>query len=79
MVLNYAVIIGMMKCVLYDNMEGSPIRREVQEIFVEKDNYILIEIVPYAINGVKEIGTKPAMVANCVTHSYCPDEIFRID
>ncbi len=49
------------------------------EMFIGEDNYILVEIPPYVINGFKGIGIKPAIVANCATHPHCPEEIFRID
>lgn len=79
MVLNYAVIDGMIKLVLYDDREGSPTRGEVQEIFTGEHNYGLVTIPPLVVNGFKGIGTKPAIVANCASIPHDPDEIKRID
>ncbi len=39
----------------------------------------LCYIPPYVTNGFKGIGIKPAIVTNCATQPYYPEEIFRID
>jgi len=77
MTLNYAVIDGMIKLVLYDDREGSPSRGNVQEIFTGEGSYALITIPPGVWNGFKGVGTKPAIVANCATEPHNPDEIVR--
>ena len=77
MTLNYAVIDGMIKLVLYDDREGSPSRGKVQEIFTGEGSYALITIPPGVWNGFKGIGIKPAIVANCATEPHSPDEIVR--
>ncbi len=79
MTLNYAVISGMIKLVLYDDREDSPTRGEIQEIFMGDDNYVLVTIPPRIWNGFKGIGVKPAIVANCATLPHDPDEIYRLD
>ena len=79
MTLNYAVIYGMIKLVLYDEREDSPTKGELQEIFMGEDNYVLVKIPPRVWNGFKGIGTKPAVVANCATIPHDPDEIYRLD
>ncbi len=79
MILNYAVISGMIKLVLYDDREGSPTRGELQEIFTGADNYALITIPPSIWNGFKGISTQPAIVANCATLPHDPEEILRMD
>lgn len=79
MTLNYAVISGMIKLVLYDPRENSPTKGEVQELFVGEDNYVLVKIPPGIWNGFKGSGTKPAIVANCATIPHRPDEIERLD
>ena len=77
--LNYAVISGMVKLVLYDNREDSPTKGEVMELFIGDDNYVLVHIPPRIINGFKGIGNKPSIVANCATIPHAPNEIIRID
>lgn len=79
MALNYAVVSGMIKLVLYDDREGSPSRGQLQEIFTGQDNYALITIPPNVWNGFKGIGTTPAIVANCATIPHDPGEIVRLD
>jgi dTDP-4-dehydrorhamnose 3,5-epimerase len=79
MALNYAVVSGMIKLVLYDDREGSPSRGQLQEIFTGQDNYALITIPPNVWNGFKGIGTIPAIVANCATIPHDPGEIVRLD
>jgi len=79
MTLNYAVVDGAIKIVLYDERESSPSKGEVQEIFTGEDNYILITIPPNIWNGFKGIGLKPAIVANCSTEPHDPSEIVRLD
>lgn len=79
MTLNYAVVFGMIKLVLFDAREGSPTRNELQEIFVGESNYVLVRIPPGVWNGFKGIGTAPAIVANCATHPHVTDEIVRMD
>lgn len=79
MTLNYAVPVGMVKLVLYDDREGSPTKGTLMEIFTGEEKYELITIPPGVVNGYKVIGTIPAMVANCPTLPHDPSEILRID
>jgi len=77
MTLNYAVVQGMIKLVLYDDREGSPTRGEVQQIYTGDQNYQLVKIPPFIWNGFKGVGTELAVVANCATLAHDPDEIER--
>jgi dTDP-4-dehydrorhamnose 3,5-epimerase len=79
MTLNYAVIMGKIKLVLYDERENSPTRGKLQEIFTGEDNYCLITIPPNVWNGFKGLGVEPALVANCSTDPHDPSEIVRLD
>ncbi|MFC1904255.1 dTDP-4-dehydrorhamnose 3,5-epimerase family protein [Chloroflexota bacterium] len=79
MTLNYAVISGMIKLVLYDPREDSQTKGEIQELFIGEDNYALVKIPAGVYNGFKGIGTKPAIVANCATIPHRPDEIERLE
>lgn len=79
MTLNYAVVSGMIKLVLYDPRKDSKTKGEIQEIFMGEDNYVLVKIPPGIWNGFKGVGTKPAIVANCATIPHRPDEIERLD
>ena len=77
MTLNYAVPIGMIKLVLYDEREDSPTKGNIMEIFTGEKNYMLIRIPPGIWNGFKGIGTSPSLVANCSTIPHDPTEIVR--
>ncbi|MCX8130836.1 MAG: dTDP-4-dehydrorhamnose 3,5-epimerase family protein [Clostridia bacterium] len=79
MTLNYAVVSGMIKFVLYDDRKDSPTRGELQEMFIGEDNYVLVTVPPFIYNGFKGIGVKPAIVANCATIPHDPNEIIRVD
>jgi dTDP-4-dehydrorhamnose 3,5-epimerase len=79
MTLNYAVVKGMIKLVLYDDRKKSKTKGEVMEIFIGEDNYCLVKIPPLVWNGFKGIGTKPAIVANCSTEPHDKEEIERKD
>lgn len=79
MTLNYAVVVGMIKLVLFDPRPGSTTHGQVQEIFMGEGNYIRVKIPPGIYNGFKGIGAVPAIVANCATIPHDPKEIFRLD
>jgi len=79
MELNYAVVCGNIKLVLYDDRTESPTFRELQVIFVGEDNYVLVKIPPHVVNGFKGIGNDRAIVANCSDIPHDPMEIERFD
>jgi dTDP-4-dehydrorhamnose 3,5-epimerase len=79
MTLNYAVVSGMIKLVLYDERDDSPTRSEVMELFVGDQNYVLVTVPPLVWNGFKGVGTAPAIVANCATVPHDPTEIERLE
>lgn len=79
MILNYAVPIGKVKLVLFDNREGSISKGKIQEIFLGPDNYNLVVIPPLVWNGFKGISNSASLVANCASITHDPDEIDRLD
>ncbi|MCK4304158.1 MAG: dTDP-4-dehydrorhamnose 3,5-epimerase family protein [Candidatus Eisenbacteria sp.] len=79
MTLNYAVVRGRIKLVLYDDRPDSPTRRELQEVFLGPENYSLVTIPPMVWNGFKGLGSETAIVANCATTAHDPEEISRMD
>jgi len=79
MTLNYAVVEGMIKLVLYDDREKSPTKGNLMELFVGNENYCLIKIPPNIWNGYKGMGENPAIVANCATLPHNPTEMERLD
>jgi len=79
MTLNYAVVTGTIKLVLYDDRKDSRTRGELMELFLGTENYSLVKVPPMVWNGFKCIGITPAIVANCATLPHHPDEIERLD
>jgi len=79
MTLNYAVPVGMIKLVLYDDRPDSPTRGTLQELHVGELDYTLVTIPPLVWNGFKGAGSEPALVANCATEPHDPEEIERLD
>lgn len=79
MTLNYAVVTGMIKLVLFDERDDSPTRGTVDEIFTGEQNYALITVPSGVWNGFKGIGVTPAIVANCASIPHDPGEIVRLD
>ena len=79
MVINYAVPIGQIKLVLWDDRAESRTRRELMELYIGADNYCLVQVPVGVWNGFKGVGTVPALVANCATIPHDPDEVERMD
>lgn len=79
MTLNYAVISGVLKVVLFDDRTDSPTFGKLQEIFLSPENYFLVTVPPLVWNGFKGVGSNMAIVANCSTLPHDPDEIIRKD
>ena len=79
MTLNYAVIVGRIKLVLYDERQASPTQGRVQEILTGDEAYMLITIPPGIWNGFQGLGATPSIVANCATEPHDSAEIERID
>lgn len=77
MTLNYAVILGEIKCVLFDDRPGSKTRGCIEEYFLSPENYCLLTVPPLVWNGWKGIGDSTSIVANCATIPHDPDEIVR--
>ena len=79
MEINYAVISGNIKLVLYDSRKNSPTYGETQEIYMGEDNYVLVKVPPLIVNGFKSLGNEKAIVANSASIPHDPEEIERFD
>lgn len=79
MELNYAVVSGNIKLVLWDGRKGSPTHGETQEICMGEDNYVLVKVPPGVVNGFVSLGNERAIVANCASIPHDPSEIERLD
>lgn len=79
MTLNYAVVEGNIKLVLYDQRTESRTHGQVQEIVFGQVNYQLVRVPPGVVNGFTAVGGQSAIVANCASIPHDPAEITRID
>ncbi|MDA9985676.1 dTDP-4-dehydrorhamnose 3,5-epimerase family protein [Alphaproteobacteria bacterium] len=77
MTLNYAVIHGQIKFVLYDDRPNSPTCGEIQELFISPENYMLVTVPPMIWNGFKCVGGTTSIVANCATLPHRSEELVR--
>ena len=78
MVLNYAVPVGKIHLVLYDDRERSRTHGVVQEIDLGADRYARVRVPAGVWNGFIGLGDVDALVANCATLPHDPNEIVRI-
>lgn len=79
MTINYAVVDGNIKLVLFDQRPDSKTKGEVQEIVFGQLNYQLVRVPPGVVNGFTAVGGQRAIVANCASIPHDPTEITRID
>lgn len=79
MILNYAVVLGNIKFVLYDDRPDSTTAGVVQELFLGPDSYSLVTVPPLVWNGFKGVGTVQAIVANCASIPHDDTEMERLD
>lgn len=77
MTLNYAVVYGEIKCVLYDDRPYSKTRGCIEEYFLSPENYCLLTVPPLVWNGWKGLGVSSSIVANCASIPHDPNEIER--
>lgn len=78
-VLNYAVIRGMIKLVLFDNRVDSISRGEIMEIFIGDDNYSMVQIPKGVWNAFQCVGNITAIVADLISISHNEDLMVRMD
>ena len=79
MTLNYAVVDGNIKLVLYDQRSDSETKGQIQEIVFGQINYQLVRVPPGVVNGFTAVGGQAAIVANCASTPHDPAEMTRIE
>jgi dTDP-4-dehydrorhamnose 3,5-epimerase len=77
--MNYAVPIGRVKVVVFDDRPQSPTYQSINEFFLSADNYFLLTIPPNLWYGFKAEGDHAAMIVNCSTIPHDPAEMLRRD
>jgi dTDP-4-dehydrorhamnose 3,5-epimerase len=78
-ILNYAVVKGMIRLVLYDGRENSATFGEIQEIYMGDQNYCLVQIPANVWNGFQCVGNETAIVADLNTVEHSKDKMKRLD
>jgi len=78
MTINYAVVHGLIKLVLYDPRPGSPTVGTVEELFVGDASYNLVSVPAGVWNGFKGVAAHDSIVANCASIPHDPAEIRRL-
>ena len=75
----FAVPVGKVRLVIFDDREKSSTKGEVYEIELGEENYRLVKIPPMLWYGFKGISSTPSLIANCADIPHDPQEIVRID
>lgn len=78
MTLNYVVVKGMIKLVMFDDRDSESSKSEIQEICIGDHNYCRVTIPPGVWNGWMALGTEEAIVCNLTDIPHDPNEIRRI-
>ena len=76
---SFAVPIGKIRLVIFDDRKQSPTVGEIMEIETGVDNYCLIRIPPCVWYGFKGLSEPLSLVTNCADIPHDPDEIIRAD
>ena len=79
MTINYVVIRGTIKFVLYDTRINSATRGEVQELCLGERNYVRVTVPSGVWNGFQGLGPEEAFVINVTDLPHDPTEIERAD
>lgn len=79
MTLNYTVIKGNIKFVLYDDRPNSVTYKQIQEVIIGENNYVIVTVPPFVWNGFKGIGLVEAFVLNFTDIPHNKEEIVRMD
>lgn len=77
--LNYVVLSGMIKFVLYDDREDSITNGVIQEIYIGDKNYVRVTVPPGIWSGFQGIGMETAIVSNIIDEPHDPAEAKKCD
>ena len=75
----YAVPVGKIQLVIYDDRSDSASSGVLEQIFIGEDEYRLVQIPPGVWYGFKGISNIPALVANCTNLPHHPEEAQNCD
>ena len=77
MTLNYVVVWGKVKLVLYDDREKSISRGVLDEIILSMNNYCIVKIPPFIWNGFSSENNSESIIANCLSLPHNEKEMVR--
>ncbi len=76
---HFAVPIGEIEIVLFDDRNNSKTKGEIQKIKAGESNYCLVRIPPMVWYGFKGISKVPALIANCTDIPHDPAETIKAE
>ena len=79
MEMNYAVPVGCIKVVLFDDRQHSTTCGQIDEYFMNGEDYYLLTIPAGVWYGFRSVNSQSAMIVNCSTIPHDPNEIERIN
>lgn len=79
MTLNYCVVLGTIKFVLYDERPDSSTKGQIMELYPGDNNYVMVTVPPGVWNGFMGVGLIESIVANFTDIPHDPAEIHRMD
>jgi dTDP-4-dehydrorhamnose 3,5-epimerase len=75
MTLNYYLVSGAARLVLFDDRAESSTRGLHQEIYLHPEDPKLVTVPPLVWNGFKGVGATASLIANCSTIPHSKEEI----
>jgi dTDP-4-dehydrorhamnose 3,5-epimerase len=78
MIMNFAVVSGELKLVLYDDRGNSISQGQIDEMILSPENYFLVTVPPKIWYGFKTTSEETSILANCTSIPHDPLEIVRI-
>lgn len=76
--MNLACVTGTIHLVLYDRRPDSPSMGAIQEVTMGERDYCLVHIPHGVAFSWKALDNASALIANCATLSYTPEELIKI-
>jgi dTDP-4-dehydrorhamnose 3,5-epimerase len=75
---HFAIPLGSIKLVIYDNREKSTTYDQIMEISVGENNFALVKIPPMVWYGFKGESNDYSLIVNCTTIPFDENEVERI-
>lgn len=76
---HFAVPVGKIRLVLYDDRTSSPTKGQIQEIEMGRSQYHLVRLPPQVWYAFSAVGAQEAMIVNCTDMPHDRDETMSRD